>query len=68
MQFAQNCGETFDWYTSMYGIEGLKDLHVAYMPEGGKKFKASGSPELNGGKFWYGTAQFPEPRSEGRFS
>ena len=61
MQFAQNCGEAFDWFTDMYGIEGLRDVHVAYWPEGAEKFKAHPGADYNGYHFWNGTAQFPDP-------
>ena len=64
MQYCRNCGEAFDWYTEMYGTEGLKDLHVAFWPEGGERHKAAaaaGDPSVNGYSFWVGTAQFPDP-------
>ena len=62
MKFAQNSGKTFDWFTDMYGLEGLKDVHVAFWPEGGTKFNAEKNFSLNGYHFWKGTAQFPDPR------
>ncbi len=62
MQFAQNSGAAFDWFTDMYGLEGLKDVHVAYWPEGGARFKAHPGEDYNGYHFWNGTAQFPDPR------
>lgn len=62
MQFAQNSGAAFDWFTDMYGIDGLKDVHVAYWPEGGANFKAHAGESYNGYHFWNGTAQFPDPR------
>ena len=64
MQYCQHCGEAFDWYTDMYGIEGLKDLHVAFWPEGGAHFRKAaeaGDPSLSGYSFWIGTAEFPDP-------
>ncbi len=62
MKFAQNCGEAFDWFTDMYSLDELKDLHVAYWPEGASRFKAEPTHEYNGYHFWNGTAQFPDPR------
>lgn len=61
MQFARNCGTAFDWFTDMYGVEGLKDVRMAFMPAGGTKFKSSVDQCLNGFHSWYGTAQFPDP-------
>jgi hypothetical protein len=61
MKFTQNCGAAFDWFTDMYGVEGLDAVHTAFWPQGGSKFKESGTPYLNGRRFWYGTAQFPDP-------
>jgi hypothetical protein len=63
MQFAQNCGKMFDWFTDMYGVEGLSDVHVAYWPEGAKKFKEHVGEDYSGFHFWNGTAQFPDPRA-----
>lgn len=60
MKYCQNSGAAFDWFTDMYGVEGLGAVHVAFWPEGGKKFKASDHC-LNGYHFWHGTAEFPEP-------
>lgn len=62
MKFAQNCGPAFDWFTDMYGVDGLNDVHTAFWPDGGAQFKAIPDCTLNGYHFWYGTAQFPEPR------
>ena len=62
MKFAQNCGSAFDWFTDMYGIDGLHDVRVAFWPEGAAKFKADKTHEYNGYHFWNGTAQFPDPR------
>ena len=62
MQFARTCGEAFDWFTDMYGVEGLKDVHVAYWPDGARRFKAHAGEAYNGYHFWNGTAQFPDPR------
>lgn len=61
MKFAQNSGKTFDWFTDMYSLEDLKDVHVAFWPEGGTKFNAEKNFSLNGYHFWKGTAQFPDP-------
>ena len=64
MQYCRNCGDAFDWYTDMYGIEGLKDLHVAFWPEGRERHKSAteaGDPSINGYSFWVGTAEFPDP-------
>lgn len=58
MKFAKNCGAAFDWFTDMYGVEGLDQVHVAFWPNASEKFDG----ELAGYKFWRGTAQFPEPR------
>lgn len=63
-QFCDKSGEAFDWYTDMYDLEGLKDVHVAFWPEGADKFKAAipeGANSINGYRFWYGTAEFPDP-------
>ena len=62
MQFCQNCGNTFDWFTDMYGADGLKDVHVAFWPNGAQNFKKYPGRAYNGYHFWNGTAQFPEPR------
>ena len=66
MKYCTKSGEAFDWYTDMYGIDGLKDLHVAFWPQGGEKLKAAiaegkGDNQINGYHFWYGTAEFPDP-------
>ncbi len=64
MKFCKNSGDAFDWYTDMYSLEDLKDLHVAFWPGGGEKFRAAtqaGDCDINGYHFWYGTAQFPDP-------
>lgn len=63
-QFCEKSGEAFDWYTDMYGLEGLEDVHVAFWPEGAENFKRSvqtGENYVNGYRFWYGTAEFPDP-------
>lgn len=60
MKYAQNCGETFNWFTDMYGVEGMNDVHVAFWPEGCSKFKAEKNATLNDYHFWHGTAEFPE--------
>ena len=60
MTFAQKSGEAFDWFTDRYGIDGLKDVHVAFWPEGGTRFNAEKNFQLNGYHFWKGTAQFPD--------
>ena len=63
-QFCDKSGEAFDWYTDMYDLEGLKDVHVAFWPEGADKFKAAipeGANSINRYRFWYGTAEFPDP-------
>ncbi len=60
MAFAQKSGEAFDWFTDMYGLDGLKDVHVAFWPNGGANFNAEKDFELNGYHFWKGTAQFPD--------
>ncbi len=62
MQFAQNSGAAFDWFTDMFGLDGLRDVHVAYWPEGAREFKAHPGTDYNGYHFWNGTAQFPDPR------
>ena len=62
MQFARSSGSAFDWFTDMYGVEGLKDVHVAFWPEGAEKFKAHPGEDYSGYHFWNGTAQFPDPR------
>jgi len=46
MKFAQNCGSAFDWFTDMYGIDDLHDVHVAFWPEGAAKFKADALPSF----------------------
>lgn len=64
MQFCKNSGAAFDWFTDMYGIEGLKDLHVAFWPNGGENYKKAveeAKEGLHGYHFWTGTAQFPDP-------
>ncbi len=64
MQFCTKSGEAFDWYTEPYGVEGLKDVHVAFWPKGGEKYQASlltGENNICGYRFWPGTAQFPDP-------
>lgn len=64
MQYCQNCGTAFDWYTDMYTEEELKPLHVAFWPNGGEQYREallSGKVDVNGYHFWYGTAQFPDP-------
>ena len=63
MRFCRESGETFDWFTDMYGLEGLSDVHIAFCPEGGEKFRAARGAEaaINGYHFWYGTAGFPDP-------
>ena len=60
MTFARESGDAFDWFTDMYGVEGLKDVHVAFWPEGGRKFNAEKNFQINGYHFWKGTAQFPD--------
>lgn len=63
-QFCEKSGEAFDWYTDMFGPEGLRDVHVAYCPNGAENFRAAiktGDNALNGYRFWYGTAEFPDP-------
>ena len=62
MQFAQNCGEAFDWFVDSYGVEGLKDVKVAFWPVGAEKFKQYSGADYSGYHFWNGTAQFPDPR------
>lgn len=62
MQFAQNSGAAFDWFTDMYGEDGLCDVHVAYWPDGAAQFKAHPGEDYSGYHFWNGTAQFPDPR------
>ena len=62
MQFAQNCGEAFDWFVDSYGVEGLKDVKVAFWPVGAEKFKQYPGADYSGYHFWNGTAQFPDPR------
>lgn len=62
MKFCQNCGKAFDWLTDAWGVEGLKDVHVAFWPDGAEKFKANVGMDYNGYHFWNGTAQFPDPR------
>ncbi len=63
MQFCKNSGAAFDWFTDMYSLEDLRDLHVAFWPEGGRNLKAAQGEgaAINGFHFWYGTAEFPEP-------
>ena len=63
-KFCEKSGEAFDWYTDMFGLDGLRDVHVAYCPNGGKNFRAAietGENTLNGYRFWYGAAEFPDP-------
>ena len=62
MQFCQKSGKAFDWFTDMYTLEDLKDLHVAFWPCGGQKLKSAQGKNaiINGYRFWYGTAEFPE--------
>lgn len=48
MKFAQNCGEAFDWFVDSYGVEGLKDVKVAFLPDGAKKFKQSPGANYSG--------------------
>lgn len=62
MQFAQGSGSAFDWFTDMYGADGLADVHVAFWPEGAEQFKAHPGEDYCGYHFWNGTAQFPDPR------
>ena len=62
MQFAQNCGEAFDWFMDGYGVEGLKDVKVAFWPVGAEKFRQYPGADYSGYHFWNGTAQFPDPR------
>lgn len=66
MKFCQHCGETFDWFTDMIDPALLADeqlIHVAFWPTGGANFKRelreNGFVEINGYRFWNGTAQFP---------
>lgn len=64
MKFCKKSGEAFDWYTDMYGIEGLDAVHIAFWPDGSEKFKAEAKNNnfiLNGYSFWTGTAEFPDP-------
>lgn len=63
MQFCQNCGDTFDWFTDSYSYEELHDVHVAYHPKGSEALKAASYEDaaINGYRFWFGTAQFPDP-------
>ncbi len=58
MKHCRNCGEAFDWFTDMYGVEGLDEVHVAFWPGASEKFDG----KMSGYDFWRGTAQFPEPR------
>lgn len=63
-QFCEKSGEAFDWYTDMYGLEGLEAVHIAFWPEGADQFKKAletGDNSINGYRFWYGTAEFPDP-------
>lgn len=62
MQFAQNSGEAFDWFTDTYGVDGLGDVKVAFWPNGAESFKQHPGADYNGYHFWNGTAQFPDPR------
>lgn len=60
MKFAQKSGENFDWFTEP--AEDLDSVSVAFWGEGCEKFKEEalkGDFELNGFRYWYGTAQFP---------
>ncbi len=64
MKFARHSGEAFDWFIDMIPQEVVdKNVHVAFWPKGSKRFKAEarekGYGEINGYKFWNGTAQFP---------
>lgn len=66
MKFCQKSGEAFDWFTDMIPDEKLHDeqmVHVAFWPVGGAKFKAEsrekGYCDINGYRYWNGTAQFP---------
>ena len=64
MQYCQNSGAAFDWFTDMYTPEELKDLHVAFWPQGGESYLAAagkGEGAVNGYNFWVGTAEFPDP-------
>ncbi len=66
MKFCQNCGAAFDWFVDMIPDEKLHDeqmVHVAFWPSGAQNFKKEsrekGYCEINGFRFWNGTAQFP---------
>lgn len=66
MKFCQHCGETFDWFTDMIDPAVMADeemIHVAFWSRGGENFKKElrekGYVEINGYRFWNGTAQFP---------
>lgn len=56
--YVRYSGETFDWFTDMYGVDGLKDVHVAFWPDAAPKFDG----QMGAHRFWRGTAQFPEAR------
>ncbi len=66
MKFCKKSGETFDWFTDMIDPELLADedlIHVAFWKRGGANFKKelreNGSVDINGYRYWNGTAQFP---------
>lgn len=64
MKFAKKSGEAFDWFVDMIPRKAMDEMvHVAFWPTGSEKFKAEarekGYAELNGFKYWNGTAQFP---------
>lgn len=56
--YVRNSGAAFDWFTDMYGVEGLADVHVAFWPNASQNFDG----RIGAHRFWRGTAQFPDPR------
>jgi hypothetical protein len=66
MKFAKKSGEAFDWFVDPIdpaAMDNRELVHVAFWPDGGANFKKEllekGYCELNGYRFWNGTAQFP---------
>ncbi len=66
MKFCRNCGDAFDWFVDVIEPEAMNNaemVHVAFWPDGAENFKREcrekGYCEINGYRYWNGTAQFP---------